>query len=115
MRGDQLVVTVHPFACRADFAVAPAPLGAAEVPPLRLTVPFNWPAVFRETRMLLTLVWLRAQFCQALVKLVAVQVLNIAAGNVVRLVQFCQALKKLVPLLTSSRGKDVRPVQYDQA
>ena len=99
---NQLVATVQPFACRADFAVAPAPLGAADVPPLRLTVPFNRPAVFREIRMLLTLVWERAQFAQALVKLVAVQVLNIAAGNVVRLSQLAQATPKLVPLLTSS-------------
>jgi len=80
-------VTVQPFACSDALAAKPGAPGAAEVPPLRFTVPLLLPAVLREMRMLFTLVWLRAQLAQALVKLVAVQVLNIPAGNVVRLVQ----------------------------
>jgi len=108
-------MTVQPFACREAFAARPVAPGAAEVPPLRFTVPFDRPAVFRETRMLFTLVWLRAQFSQALVKSVAEQLLNIPAGKDVRLVQLYQAPLKLVPLLTSSRGKEVRLVQLYQA
>jgi hypothetical protein len=65
--------------------------------------------------MLLTLVWERAQFAQALPKLVDEQLSNIAAGKVVRLVQFCQVCVKEVPLLTSRRGKEVRLVQDCQA
>jgi len=107
--------TVHPFASRDATTSHPARLGKAEVPSLIPSVPLLCPAVSMETRMLSTLVWLRAQFCQALVKFVARQLSNIPCGNVVRLVQFCQAELKKVPLLTSSKGKEVRLSQSCQA
>ena len=94
---NQLVTTVQPLPCKEVLAVAPAPLGAAEVPPARLTVPFNWPAVSREIRMLLTLVWDRAQLYHEFPKLVAAQLSNILAGKDVKLVQSLQALLKAVP------------------
>ena len=71
--------------------------------------------MFKEIRMLLTLVWLRAQFTQASLKIVAEQLLNIPAGNEVRLVQLNQALPKLAPELTFKGGNEVRLVQPAQA
>ena len=78
---------VQPLACSDDFAARPNGPGDEEVPPLRLTVPLIWPAVSKEIRILSTLVWLRAQLDQVLVKLVAKQVLNMLAGKEVILLQ----------------------------
>lgn len=111
----QFVTTVQPFPSRETFAASPVALGAAEVPPSMFTVPLLWPAVSRETRMLSTLVWSRAQLVQAWVKFVAAQVSNIPAGKEVRLVQFSQVCAKIVPLLTSSKGKEVKLAQLNQA
>ena len=53
------------------------------------------------------------QSCQAPVKLVPL--LTSSKGKEVRLVQFCQVCVKEVPLLTLSRGNEVRLVQSLQA
>lgn len=113
-RGPALTVTVHPFPSNEAFAASPAAPGAEDVPPSMLTMPFDCPAVSRDTKILSTDCWERAQLNQALVKLIAEQLSNIPAGNVVRLVQAAQAPPKFVPELTSRKGKEVRLVQLFQ-
>jgi hypothetical protein len=109
------VVTVQPRVIRLALAARPAGPGGDEVPLSIPRVPLNCPAVSIETRILSTLVWLRAQKRQVLVKFVAEQVSNIPAGKEVRLLQLNHEEEKLVPLLTSSSGKEVRLEQYFQA
>ena len=106
------MVTVHPFASSEALAANPAAPGAEDVPPSMPTIPPDCPAVSKETSMLSTLAWLRAQLNHASSKLVAEQLSNIPAGNEVKLVQEFQAVEKFVPELRSSGGKVVRLSQF---
>ena len=108
----QFVVTVQPRAWSADFAAAPVADGAADVPPLMFSVPFDRPAALIDTRMLSTLAWLNPQFWKLPVKFVAVQLSNTFAGNVVRDEQFSHAYAKSVPDDVSIAGNDTRDEQF---
>lgn len=112
---NQLVITVHPLPCNEAFAERPVGPGAAEVPTLRSTFPFDWFAVSRDTKMLSTLSWERAQLRQACSKLIVPQLSNMLAGNEVRLVQFRQASVKPARGLKFRAGNEVRLVQLPQA
>ena len=111
----QFVVTVQPRAWSADFAAAPVADGAADVPPLMFSVPFDRPAALIDTRMLSTLAWLNPQFWKLPVKFVAVQLSNTFAGNVVRDEQFSHAYAKSVPDDVSIAGNDTRDEQFSHA
>lgn len=111
---DQLVTTVQPLPSKEVFAANPATPGAEDVPPSKLTVPFDWPAVSRETRILSTLSSVRAQYCQAKVKSVATQLSNIPAGKEAKFVQSYHVFKNVVPELKFSAGKAVRLVHSAQ-
>lgn len=107
------MVTVHPLACKAAFAESPADPGAEDVPPSILRVPFDWPAVLIETRMLSTDCWERAQFAQVLEKLVAKELSKTPAGKLVRLEQPSHAPGNSAEGLKLRKGNSVRLEQYD--
>jgi hypothetical protein len=57
--------TTQPFEYSDNIAAIPEAPGAEDPPPSRFNVPFNWPAISMDTRMLSTLVSSREQLCQA--------------------------------------------------
>lgn len=106
-------MTVQPLACKDTFAAKPAGPGAEDVPPSMFTVPFDCPAVSRETRMLSTDCWERAQPFHVLLKEVARQLSNIPAGNTARLEQKAQQPSNCNPDPKFKNGKEAREVQSD--
>ena len=110
-----MTVTVQPLASKDAFAAKPAGPGDEDVPPSKLTIPFDCPAVSSEIKILSTLVLVKPQLSQAKVKSVAEHVLNMLAGKVANCVQLYQDDTKLVPLLRLRAGKEVRPEQLIQA
>ena len=78
----------------------------------------DWPLVTSEVRMFSMEVAVKAQFRKVLTNAVATSVpvvLNMFAGNVVRLVQFIQACEKFVPALVLIKGNEVKLEQVCQA
>ena len=110
-----MTFTVQPREIRAFLAVMPAPVGAALVPLLSSSVPFDVPFDSIDIRILLTEVAVRAQPWKAIVKFVQGQPLNTPAGKSAKAVQFRQVSLKLVPLLVLINGNELRLLQLFQA
>ena len=84
------------------------------VPPFRVSVMLDRPFATSETRMFSMEAAVSAQFIKALENAVAIRVpvvLNIDAGNAVRLTQFSQAYEKSVAAAKLIDGNEVRLVQ----
>ena len=85
-----MTFTVQPREIRAFLAVMPAPVGAALVPLLSSSVPFDVPFDSLDIRILLTEVAVRAQSLKAIVKFVQGQPLNTPAGKSAKAVHSLQ-------------------------
>ena len=108
-------MTVQPRDRSVSIAASPAADGADPPDWPNTRTPSAMPDVTSDTRMLSMLVWVRAVFSNASIKLPRLTLSNSPAGIVVRLVQFCHARKKLIPEDVSIRGKLVRLEQRSHA
>ena len=109
-----MTFTVQPREIRAFLAVMPAPVGAALVPLLSSSVPFDVPFDSIDIRILLTEVAVRAQSLKAIVKFVQGQPLNTPAGKSAKAVHSLHALTNVVALLVLINGNELRLVQFAQ-
>ena len=99
------------YAARALAVQVEAP---ALVPPFKSNVIPDLPLVTRDVRIFSMDVAFKAQAWNAPINAAAIKVpvvLNIFAGNVVRLVQLYQAVSNLVAELKLSAGNEVKLVQ----